>query len=152
MRQIFGLAVVSLALCGASGCSSIVKGTDQQIVVNTDPTGARCEIRRDGQLIAVADPTPQPVTVSKSKNDLLLACSKAGYQTSQQSLPSDIEAMTLGNIVFGGVIGLAVDAGTGALNKYDANITVPLSPAAAAPAVSPTYQAPSAATTGAPTS
>ena len=43
------------------------------------------------------------------------------------TLRSEAEAMTAGNILFGGVIGLGVDAATGAMHRYDENITVPLS-------------------------
>lgn len=136
----------ALAIASLSACSSIVKGTDQQVVVNTDPQGARCEITREGEMLAVADPTPQPVTISKSKNDLTFNCTKDGYAKATKVLPSDVEAMTLGNILVGGVIGLAVDAGTGAMNKYDANITISMNAEESAPvAVAPAPAAPAPA-------
>jgi hypothetical protein len=36
--------------------------------------------------------------------------------------------MAAGNIIFGGVIGLGVDAVSGALNKYPDQVTVAMSP------------------------
>lgn len=121
------LLVTAIALSSA-GCASIVKGTTQPITVNTDPQGARCEIKREGAVIAVADPTPQTVQVDKDSADLMLTCTLAGHKPGQYTLVSEAEAMAAGNVVFGGVIGLAVDAGTGALNKYAANTTVVLQP------------------------
>lgn len=123
-----------LALLGAaallSACASITKGTDQNVVVNTSPQGARCELMRDGSILTIVDPTPGTINISKSSEDIQIKCSKDGFQTAQYVLESEAEAMTAGNVIFGGVIGLAVDAGTGAINKYDANITVVMQPAA----------------------
>ena len=36
--------------------------------------------------------------------------------------------MTFGNVVFGGIVGLAVDASSGAMHEYEANVTVVLPP------------------------
>ncbi len=64
----------------------------------------------------------------KSKYALTLTCDKPGFQTAVHEIPSDVEAMTIGNVLVGGIVGLAIDAGTGAMNKYDANVTVTLTP------------------------
>jgi len=114
------------------GCASIVEGTDQQVTVNTAPEGAKCALTRDGEVIGIANPTPQTLTLSKSKNDVTVVCEKEGYQEAVAVLDSEFEAMTLGNLLIGGVIGVGVDAATGALNEYDPVITVPMTPAAAA--------------------
>lgn len=127
------LLVAAGAALSLSACASITKGTTQSITINTNPPGARCELTRDGELIGVADPTPQIVTVDKSSDDIQLACKLAGHVTASHVIESGAEAMTAGNVIFGGVIGLAIDAGTGALNKYDANVTVVLQPEPAAP-------------------
>jgi len=109
-----------------SGCASITQGTDQQVAITTTPAGARCELSRAGSIVAVADPTPEIVTIDKSRKDITVACSKSGYDTTSGILGSDIAGMTFGNLLAGGVIGFAVDAGTGAMSKYDNQITVPL--------------------------
>ncbi|MEL6289004.1 MAG: hypothetical protein AAFQ42_05785 [Pseudomonadota bacterium] len=88
--------------------------------------------------------TPGQVKVSKSSQNIQVACEKAGYQPAQVVLNSEFEAMTAGNLLVGGVIGLAVDAGTGAMNKYDGVVTVPLQPLnGAAPARTPSTTTPS---------
>jgi hypothetical protein len=43
-------------------------------------------------------------------------------------IPSNTEAMAAGNVVFGGIIGLGVDAASGAINKYPDMVTVAMSP------------------------
>lgn len=130
MKQFIIVAACTSVL---GGCASIVEGTDQQVIVNSSPEGARCALTRDGALLGIADPTPQALTLSKSKNDVTIVCEKAGYNEATAILDSEFEAMTLGNLIIGGVIGVGVDAATGALNEYDSQIVVPMTPATAAP-------------------
>jgi anti-sigma factor RsiW len=58
-----GLAAVVLL---ASGCATLTKGASQTITVSTDPPGAICELTRDAKLLAVVNPTPGPVSISKA--------------------------------------------------------------------------------------
>lgn len=43
-------------------------------------------------------------------------------------IPSGTEAMAAGNVVFGGLIGLGVDAASGAMNKYPDVVTIAMTP------------------------
>jgi hypothetical protein len=43
-------------------------------------------------------------------------------------LISSTEIMTTGNVVFGGLIGLGVDAASGAMNKYEPAVDIAMSP------------------------
>lgn len=123
------LALVTLALATfLSGCATIVKGTDQTVTVTTTPSGAMCELERDGQTVAVVNPTPGSANIDKSKHDISVVCSKEGYQGGGKPLSSSFQGMTLGNIVFGGIIGVAVDAGSGAMHKYEPSVHVTLIP------------------------
>ena len=112
----------------ASGCASIVEGTDQSVTIQTTPSGASCELKRDGQVIGVVNPTPGTVTVDKSKDDIAVICKKDGYQDASGAFSSGFQGMTFGNILFGGLIGVAVDAGSGAMHEYPASVTVPMAP------------------------
>ena len=117
-----GLAVA------ASGCASIVEGTDQSVTVQTAPSGASCELKRDGEVIGVVNPTPGTVTVDKSKDDIAVICKKDGYQDASGAFSSDFQGMTFGNILFGGLIGVAVDASSGAMHEYPASVSVAMAP------------------------
>lgn len=139
------LAVVALSLLSGA-CSSIIEGTTQEIAINTNPSGASCQLKRDGGVIGTVDNTPSSITVKKTKDDITIACSKAGYQEATFLNHSGAAGATFGNIILGGGIGWAIDSASGADNKYDSpvNITlVPaLAPAAANPAPAPAASAP----------
>ena len=122
------LIASGIAVLAFSGCASIVKGTVQSITVNTDPTAADCMLSRDGQQINVVNPTPGTIQVGKAAGTISIACKKVGYQDSVGTLSSSFQAMTFGNIIFGGIIGVAVDAATGAMNEYPPMITITLVP------------------------
>jgi uncharacterized membrane protein len=117
-----GLAFLS------SGCASIVEGTDQSVTVQTSPSGASCELKRDGAVIGIVNPTPGTVTVDKSKDDIAVICKKDGYQDGSGAFSSEFQGMTFGNLLFGGIIGVAVDASSGAMHEYPASVTVVMAP------------------------
>ena len=102
------------ALASTSACATITHGSNDTITVNTNPTGASCEIKQGANTIAFINPTPGSMMVPKSKNDLSVFCNKDGYETAAGNLSSEFQAMTFGNIIFGGLIGVAVDAASGA--------------------------------------
>lgn len=119
-------AIGLIAMLGA--CSSIVEGTSQDISVNTDPQGARCEFKRQGESIGLVDPTPGEVTVDKTKHDIVVTCEKEGYQQASYLNKSDVAGATVGNAIAGGLIGWGIDSATGADNKYESSVFLELQP------------------------
>ena len=113
---------------GFTGCATLTKGASQTITVATDPVGATCTISREGKTIAVVNPTPGSIPVDKSSKELSIRCEKADYQPSVGTMASSFQAMTFGNILFGGLIGVAIDAGSGAMNEYPTVVTFTLVP------------------------
>ncbi|MGH1417349.1 MAG: hypothetical protein ACRBCJ_00655 [Hyphomicrobiaceae bacterium] len=107
-----------------SGCATIVEGTDQVVAIKSNPDGAKCDLRRDGQALATVEKTPEHVTVSKSKNDIHVTCNKDGIGETTAVLRSSINPMVGGNLLIGGVIGGAVDAASGAMNEYPKEFNV----------------------------
>jgi len=146
---LLGLALLAPAL---NGCASIITGTSQDIDIATTPGGAKCVLTRENEAIATLDSTPGKVTVRKDKHDILVTCDKPGYQTASKYLHSDVEAGTFGNIIAGGLIGWGIDSATGADNKYDEAISIPMvtSPAAATAAPANATPASSASQQNAP--
>jgi hypothetical protein len=139
MRRLSKIAVLTVAAIQLAGCASIIKGSTASINVTTPPvTGAECTLsssQGNWQLIS-----PGSVTVERSKNDLQVRCIKEGYQDATAVIPSNFEGWTVGNLVFGGVIGVGVDAATGALNDYPNAFQVPmykLDPALSTPVTLP---------------
>ena len=56
--------MVLAALVLLSGCSTIIEGTTQELVINTAPEGANCAIEREGQVVGRVNPTPGGLTVN----------------------------------------------------------------------------------------
>ncbi|MGE0356586.1 MAG: hypothetical protein AB7P08_06685 [Burkholderiales bacterium] len=127
-RSTLTFVTASIALATASGCASIVKGTSQSVTVSTDPTAATCHLSREGQPLGVVNPTPGTVQVGKASGTISILCKKTGYQDAAGTLASSFQAMTFGNILLGGIIGVAVDAASGAMHEYPPMVTVTLVP------------------------
>ena len=117
-----------LCLSSLSACSSIIEGTSQEIMINTNPAGANCSLERQGLSIARIDPTPGAATIKKTKYDIVVKCNKDGYQEATYLNHSGSAGATFGNIVLGGGIGWAVDSAAGADNKYDSPVNITLVP------------------------
>ena len=113
-------------LCALSGCSSIIEGTSQEIMVNTNPSEASCSLERQGLSIARVDPTPGAATIKKTKYDMIIRCNKDGYEEATYFNHSGEAGATFGNIVLGGGIGWAIDSAAGADNKYDSPVNITL--------------------------
>lgn len=109
-----------------AGCATMVKGTSQQISLDTPGfPGAECTLRsKDFGTRKVV--TPANFELPKSKHDIAVECRK-GCARGAGTIASNLEGMTAGNIVAGGVVGFGVDAATGAMNKYNENNQIAMS-------------------------
>lgn len=93
------------------GCGTIIHGGGQDVSVTSDPSGATVEI--DGTEVG-----DTPVTRSLDRGSQhTVAISMDGFQTEQVTIQKSVDGWVAGNIVFGGLIGLAVDAATGGMYK-----------------------------------
>jgi hypothetical protein len=110
-----------------AGCATITKGTTQQVSLETPGyAGAECTLRSEaiGTRTVI---TPTVLELPKSRDNIAVQC-RAGCMVGTGVIQSNLEGMTAGNILLGGVIGIGVDAATGAMNKYSNNNQVVLSP------------------------
>lgn len=119
------VSVGLLLLLGA--CSTITEGTSQTLSVDSTPQGADCKLTRQGAVIGQVR-TPGALVVQKTKHDITVSCVKDGYAETSANIKSDYAAATFGNIIIGGGIGWAIDASSGAHNKYEASTMVALAP------------------------
>lgn len=121
-------------LCGvvllSAGCATIIKGTTQAITLDTPGApGAQCTLISDGIGTKVVA-TPATLTIDKSQHSISVTCKKECFQDDVGIIASNTESMTAGNLLVGGVIGLGVDAVSGAMNKYNANNQIAMVPIA----------------------
>jgi hypothetical protein len=128
VTAIHRLALAAAFVLLASGCATITKGQAQTVTVNTDPAGATCTLSRDGATIAVVNPTPGSISIGKASGAISVLCRKTGYQDASGALAASFQAMTFGNILLGGIIGIAVDAASGAMHEYPPMVTITLVP------------------------
>lgn len=97
-----------------SGCASMISTGDQEIAIRSEPAGA--EVWVDGLRRGV---TPMMLELDRQSDDRKLSLQKSGYETYETVLDSAFNGVVLGNILLGGIIGLAVDGMTGAFWRYD---------------------------------
>lgn len=119
-------ALLLLAAGGLSGCATIIEGTSQEITVKTDPIGAHCALYREGVRLGDIPSTPGVLTIKKTGKDIAVACVKPGFKMLTLRDKSDLDAATVGNVLIGGLVGVVVDAASGANNKYTSPVVVTL--------------------------
>ncbi|HEV8380559.1 MAG TPA: PEGA domain-containing protein [Gemmatimonadales bacterium] len=108
-RNVVWLAVFAPLVVAA--CATIMHGTSQQVGIASQPSGATVAV--DNQTVGT---TPVAAKLSR-KNQHRISVTLAGYQPYEMVTTRKTSGWVWGNIVFGGLIGLIVDASSGAL--YD---------------------------------
>lgn len=125
LRRLAPLFFLALTL---PGCATIISGSSSNIAVMTEPPGASCTLEREGGVVAVANPTPGSVTVRRSTRDMMLRCAHPAYGQGSTAVTAGINPMVIGNILVGGVVGVVVDAATGAIGRYPEQVSLALQP------------------------
>ncbi len=128
-----------VALLATSACASITAGTTQSVEVNTPPKGgAECKLANEKGSWTVPK-TPGSTSVTKAYGDLTVSCEHPDGSKGATSIQSSTGGAVFGNIIAGGVIGAAVDMGSGAAYNYPSSVTVALvgSPEPEKPAPAP---------------
>jgi len=92
-----------------TGCATIMDGSKQQIGFSSNPSGAIVTV--DGKTMGN---TPLTEDLS-TKNTHTVKMDLVGYHPYEMTLTKKTNSWVWGNIIFGGFIGLGVDAITGAL-------------------------------------
>jgi len=105
-----------------TGCASVTHGTTQSVKVETlTPDGqaiegAECRLSNDkGDALTQSG---QSVLVRRSGGNLKVECTQAGLPPAAGQAVSRVNAGMVGNIMVGGVIGAAIDVGSGAGYNY----------------------------------
>ncbi len=108
MLKLAGTVVVPVAVWA---CATIMHGSSQEISISSQPTGATVTV--DGQPAGTT-----PIAARLRRKDIhRVTITMDGYQPFEMVTTRKTSGWVWGNIVFGGLIGLAVDAITGGL--YD---------------------------------
>jgi hypothetical protein len=120
MFKAIKFAVVgTIAFATLGGCATIVKGTTQSVAIETPGApGAKCTLS-SSSVSNVTLVTPASVVIQKGAESVRVLCKKECFDDGIGLITSGTEAMAAGNIIAGGVIGLGIDAASGAMNKYN---------------------------------
>jgi hypothetical protein len=108
MKKIIAIA---LSVVVVTGCASIVNGTTQSIGISSNPSQAKVTV--NGRELGK---TPVIAKLERSENHVL-RMELQGYKPFEATLTRSVSGWVWGNILFGGLIGLAVDAISGGLYK-----------------------------------
>ena len=102
------LIASSIAL---TACASIMHGTSQDVGISSTPTSASVTVDNTAQ-----GQTPFVAKLSRKDNHIIHIAAD-GYQPADLTLTRSTSGWVWGNLLFGGLIGLAVDAISGGLYK-----------------------------------
>jgi hypothetical protein len=134
MRFLFVFAAGAML----AGCASATRGTTEQISISSTPAGATAEV--SGLENPTTCMTPCVIQAKRSA-DITVGFSMDGYEPELVPLTKDVAgngaAGFAGNILLGGLIGMGVDAATGAAMDHHPNPVIvtlrPIAPPAPPP-------------------
>ena len=124
--------VMRIFACGAlallaTGCASVTRGTTDQVQINSNPPEAQARTSMGHTCI-----TPCTLQFSR-KDEFTVLLSKPGFHSTEIPVKTQIAgagaAGFAGNVIAGGVVGMVVDASTGATLEHVPNpVTATLVP------------------------
>src|SRR3569623_2358286 len=144
----FGIVALSVML---GGCASVTRGTTENISISSTPSGVEAIV--SGMEVPTTCTTPCSVVIKRNA-DISITFQKEGYEPQivplSRDIPTSGAAGFAGNLLLGGVIGMGVDAATGAATDHKPNpviVTMQLSapPRSARPAAPKKPRLPAAA-------
>lgn len=120
MKKVKIIGGLIVASCILQGCSTVTRGTTEAFVVETDPIGAKVETSNGHY----CESTPCAMKM-KHRSEFDVTITREGYQTHVAHVTHQMSgaggAGLAGNVLVGGIIGLGVDAVTGAAQELVPN-------------------------------
>ena len=107
MQAVIASHILIIAIL-SGGCATIFNKSDQDIAFSSNPPGAT--VRVNG-IAKGKTPVTIPIPRSTSKPTILFEL--AGYEPAEVTLARTMSGTTAGNLILGGIIGVAFDAMTG---------------------------------------
>ena len=110
MHRISFVALIAFSLA-LTACATIMHGSSQDVGISSTPTSASVSVDN-----AERGQTPYVAKLSRKDNHIIHIAAD-GYQPADLTLTRSTSGWVWGNLLFGGIVGLAVDAITGGLYK-----------------------------------
>jgi hypothetical protein len=112
------LVIAALAML-VTGCASITRGTTDQVQIQSQPSGAEARTSMGHTCV-----TPCSLQFSR-KDEFTVTISKPGFHSVEIPVKAQVggagAAGFAGNVILGGVVGMAADAATGATLEHFPN-------------------------------
>jgi len=120
IKALARLSVAACALAGLSACATVTRGTTEAFTVESTPPGAKVKTSNG----YTCDATPCTWKMAR-KSEFSVEVSKPGYKTATAQVTNQIAgagaAGLAGNVIVGGIIGIGVDAVSGAALELKPN-------------------------------
>jgi len=92
-------------------CATIIHGSKQSVSISSNPSKANVTI--DGKEMGI---TPLTLKLARAEHHTVVI-NLAGYMPYETKLTRKVDGWIAGNIIFGGLIGLVIDAAGGGMYK-----------------------------------
>lgn len=110
MRIIFKTLLLSTVVL-FSGCATIISGSRQNVEITSVPSSAKVYLN---EIEVGTTPIEKKLKRNQEYN---LVLKLDGYETYETKLEKKFNAWYIGNLAFGGLIGIIIDPITGAIHK-----------------------------------
>ncbi|WP_295525910.1 hypothetical protein [Novosphingobium sp. Chol11] len=110
--SVFRTCTALVAAASLCACATITRGSKQKFAVTSEPSGADVKMTN-----GLSCTTPCKLKIDR-KSDFVVNVTKAGFVPAEVRVQGKVKgggvAAGLGNVLLGGVVGLGLDASTGA--------------------------------------
>ena len=113
LSKTFLATTIAASLIAASGCATIVSGSGQSVQIDSTPSNAIVNINNFEQ-----GQTPVRVNLDRAQKVASVEIELPGFEPEKIELKRSVNGWVWGNIVFGGIIGVVIDATTGAMYTH----------------------------------
>ena len=111
MRKALSVLILIFIAIQMAGCATVTTGPTQVVSITSTPSEANVETDSGYKGI-----TPTNFKLERKRNHIV-KISKEGYKKAQVVLTKTMCGSTVGNVLIGGIIGIGIDAMTGAMFK-----------------------------------
>jgi hypothetical protein len=147
--KLFSTLLLLVCISSVYGCATVTRGTSDVLVIESEPPGAEVEIQPANHHCK----TPCSVKLKRKLEQIVTIRRESFEPVEVRVIPQVVGAGAAGmagNVILGGLIGAAVDAGSGAMKDLKPNpvkvtmvaskpalTTEPVVPASTVPAAAP---------------
>lgn len=109
-------AAAAVALIPLASCATIFNGSTTDVEITSVPPGAAFTSDHGG----VSGTTPMTVTLGNGKKPVHYTFTMDGYNSLLHSDKGSLSGWVIGNVIFGGIIGIVIDVvGSNAYSHHD---------------------------------